>query len=77
MTKIEERIFIDTYIDTRGNAEYKAHQDKVINLGRKIMECLGSRRYLFLEYELVAGLSEGIYMKNIYRAGFENGKKSR
>lgn len=75
MTKIEERILVDAYANTQKSEEYKAHQDKIINLGRKIMECLGGRHFLFLEYELAVGLSEGIYMKNIYRIGFEDGRK--
>lgn len=75
MTKIEERILVDAYQDTRENTEYKAYIDKIIKLGREIMKHLGDHRGLLLEYERMIGLSEGVYLENVYRIGFEDGQE--
>ena len=73
MTETEERIFVDAYKDTRGDSEYVNHVDKIIKLGREIMEYLGPCRSLLLEYEMLIGLCQGIYMENVYRTGLEDG----
>jgi len=74
MIEAEERIFVDAYESTRGDSEYINHAGKIIELGREIMKCLGPYRSLLLEYEMLIGLCQGIYMENVYRVGLEDGK---
>lgn len=73
-TEAEERIFGIACENTRRNAEYKTYTNRIIALGRQIMEHLGPHRRLFLEYERMIGLSEGVYMKNVYHIGLKDGK---
>ena len=73
MTEIEERIFVVAYEDARRSSEYIGNAGKIIELGREIMKCLGPHRSLLLEYEMLIGLCQGIYMENVYRTGLEDG----
>ena len=75
MTQTEKRIFGVAYENTRKNAEYTRNADKIVELGRKMMKRLGPHRLLFLEYESLVGLSESIYLKNVYLIGLEDGQK--
>ena len=77
MTGIERRVLTDAYNETQKNGEYISHKNKMADLGRKIMECLGNRRLLFLEYERLVGLSEKIYSENVYRIGVSEGTKKQ
>lgn len=76
MTKAEERIFVDAYKITRENEEYVRHIEKIIRLGQKIMKYLGVNNFLFLEYEKLVGLSEGIYLETVYNIGVKDGQES-
>ena len=73
MTDMEERIFVVAYDDTRGDSEYMNHIDRIIDLGRVIMNHLGSHCSLLLEYEMLIGLCQGIYLENVYRIGLQDG----
>jgi hypothetical protein len=39
------------------------------------MKRLGDHRGLLLEYERMVGLSEGIYLENVYRIGLKDGQE--
>jgi len=73
MTAKEERIFIDTYEIALGDERFKKHTKKAIHLGRCIMNILGDKKNLFLEYERCASLAEGIYLEDVYQSGAEDG----
>jgi len=73
MTEIEERIFVVAYNDTRRDSEYTGNLDRIIGLGHVIMNHLGSHRSLLLEYEMLIGLCQGIYMENVYHIGLKDG----
>ena len=75
MTDTENRIYVIAYENTRGNSEYINNVDKIIKLGREIMEYLGPCRSLLLEYEMLIGLCQGIYMENVYRIGLHDGRE--
>ena len=72
--RIEERVFIDAYKNTKENEAYVRHIENVIRLGREIMRRLDGHRCLFLEYERQIGLSEVIYLKNVYQIGLKDGQ---
>lgn len=74
LAEAEHRIFVEAYEDAQENAEYKNYAEKIIELGRKIAEHLGSNHYLFSEYENLVGLSEAIYAENVYLTGFRAGQ---
>lgn len=75
MTKEEKRFLVDAYEHTRENADYKAYTANVIMLGRKIMKLLGNQSSLLLDFEMMIGLSQGIYLENVYKIGVIDGQK--
>lgn len=75
MTEVESRIFEAAYAVTQIDTEYKTYIEKIIDLEQKILEHLGTDCSLFLEYEKLIGLSEGIYIENVYRIGLEDSQK--
>ncbi|ABO49766.1 hypothetical protein Dred_1232 [Desulforamulus reducens MI-1] len=75
MIEIEKRIYIDAYEDTRQNEEYINQVALIIKLGKEIMAMLGpDRKKIFLDYERQVGLSQRIYLNNVYRVGLKDGR---
>ncbi|WP_407308545.1 hypothetical protein [Desulfosporosinus sp. SB140] len=73
MVETEERIFVDAYKLVLKNATYRKHVERMIELGRKIMERLGPSSSLMLEYEISANLAKGIRLEIVYQLGVEDG----
>jgi hypothetical protein len=73
MMTVEERIFVEIYENVLRNDKFKMYTERSINLGRKIMDLLGDKSLLFLEYERCTCLAEGIYLEDTYQAGLGDG----
>ncbi len=56
-SEIEQRMLVDANENARTNTEYIKHTDHVIELGRRVMECLGPNCRLLLEYERSVGMA--------------------
>jgi len=74
-TNREHQILTVAYEDALANEEYRDYMKRIIELGRKIKECLGSRHYLIAEYENLVNLSEGIYVLSAYIIGLNDSQK--
>lgn len=74
--KFEDDLSEIAFRDASANSDYKQHFNRIIKLGRTIMKYLGPHSSLFLEYETQVGLALQIYTENVYRIGFEDGRKS-
>lgn len=75
MLDVGQRIFVDAYGISLGDATFKMHTKSAIELGRKIMEYLGANSLIFLEYERFVSLAEGIHLENAYKLGMEDNLK--
>lgn len=70
-----DSFFTQAYEDVSNNPEHKKHESEIKDLGRKIMEHLGSDRTLFLDYEKLIYLIEGYRLESAYKIGLrEQGK---
>ena len=73
MLEIEKRIFADAYRSVLRDMTYVRNTERAIELGRIIMALLDKNSLLFLEYERLASLAEGIYLERTYQIGVEDG----
>lgn len=64
-----ELLFTAIYDNVSGISEYKCHELEIRKLGRIIMEALGANRALFLEYEKLIYLIEGLSLESAYELG--------
>lgn len=68
-----EELFQSAFRMSMENDDYKLNMKKITELGRRIMEHLGSNKSLFREYDIMTGLINGIYAENVYQLGLEAG----
>jgi len=64
-----ERIFMLTNDSVTTIPEYGQMESKLRRLGRLIMDALGPERLLFIEYERLMYLMEGLNIESAYGAG--------
>ncbi len=62
---------VDCFTVTKNSLSQESKRLSII--GRKIMKLLGSNNRLFLEYEIIASLSEEDKLREAYRLGYEKG----
>lgn len=71
---LDEATLAVVYKNAREGNECQDRVKRVIELGRKLMQCLGSNKSTFLEYENAVILLNSAYLEKAYVLGLGEGK---